>query len=245
MYGMGTEKLEEHLHGFFPDASIDRMDYDTASGRKRLERILTRFSNNETQILVGTQMISKGLDFENVGLVAIPRADQLWSFPDFRSAENALQMLRQVSGRSGRKKERGHVMIQTYNPDHPSIQSLMTGSDLEFYRRELEERKVFRFPPYYRLVKVTFRNKNRNKNTSVAYELHHYMKSAFGDRVSVPVEPLVSYVNHYYILDVFIKLHRSRKEGTHFRERIDHFVREIKGRPGYSNFRIIIDVDPV
>ncbi|MBY5956553.1 primosomal protein N' [Membranicola marinus] len=245
MYGMGTEKLEEHLQSLLPDATIDRMDYDTASGRKRLERILTRFSNNETQILVGTQMIAKGLDFENVGLVVVPRADQLFSFPDFRSAENALQMLRQVSGRSGRKKEKGQVLIQTYNPDHPVIQSLMSGDDRGFYQQELEERKVFRFAPYYRMVKVTFRNKNRKKNTQVAYELYHYLQASFGDRVSVPVEPLVSYINHYYLLDVFVKLHRNRKEGTFFRKRLNHFIREVKSRPGFSNFRMIVNVDPI
>ena len=244
MFGMGTEKLEEYLKMLLPDVAVDRMDYDTASGRKRLERILTRFSNNETQVLVGTQMIAKGLDFENVGLVVVPRADQLFAFPDFRSAEYALQMLRQVGGRSGRKKEQGRVMIQTYNPDHPVIQSLLTGDDRDFYQQELEERKIFRFPPYYRLVKVTFRNKNQKKNTKVAYELHHFLKASFGDRVSVPVEPLVSYINHYFLLDVFIKLHRSRKEGDHFRSRMDHFIRGVKGRPGYSNFRIIVNVDP-
>lgn len=245
MYGMGTEKLEEHLKELLPDVTIDRMDYDTASGRKRLERILTRFSNNETQVLVGTQMIAKGLDFENVGLVVVPRADQLLAFPDFRSAENALHMLRQVSGRSGRKKEKGQVMIQTYNPDHPVIQSLLSGDDRGFYQQELEERSVFRFPPYYRMVKVTFRNKNRNKNTKVAYELYHYLQANFGDRVSVPVEPLVSYINHYFLLDVFIKLNRNRKEGVFFRGRLDHFIRDVKGRPGFSNFRMIVNVDPV
>lgn len=245
LYGMGTEKLEEHLKVLLPDVEIDRMDYDTAAGRKRLERILTRFANKETQILVGTQMIAKGLDFENVGLVVIPQADQLFVFPDFRSAENGFHMLRQVSGRSGRKKEKGHVVIQTFNPDHPVIQSLLSGEDNAFYKKELEERKMFRFPPYYRLVKVTFRNKDRNKNAKVAYELHHFLRPAFGDRVSVPVEPLVSYINHYFILDVFVKLNPSRKEGDYFRSRIDHFVRGVKGRPGYSNFRIIVNVDPV
>lgn len=244
LYGMGTEKLEEHLKILLPDVEIDRMDYDTAAGRKRLERILIRFTNNETKVLVGTQMIAKGLDFENVGLVVVPKADQLFAFPDFRSAENALHMLRQVSGRSGRKKERGQVIIQTFNPDHPVIQSLLSGDDQGFYRQEMEERKVFRYPPYYRLVKVTFRNKNRNKNSQVAYELFNFMRPAFGDLVSVPVEPLVSYVNHYFILDVFIKLNRSRKQGDYFRSQMDHFIQEVKGRPGYSNFRIIVDVDP-
>ncbi len=245
IHGLGTEKLEEHLRILFPDVTVDRMDYDTASGRKRLDQILTRFANNETQILVGTQMIAKGLDFENVGLVAVPRADQLFAFPDFRASENALQLLRQVSGRSGRKKEKGRVLIQTYNPDHPVVQSLLSGDDYPFYQRELEERKLFQFPPYFRLVKVTFRNKNRNKNTKVAYELYHYLQKYFGDRVSVPVEPLVSYINHYFLLDVFIKLQRSGKEGAIFRDRINHFLQEVKGRTGFSNFRIIVDVDPV
>src|SRR5690606_9983947 len=144
----------------------------------------------------------------------------------------------------GRKKEKGLVMIQTYNPDHPVIQSLLSGDDTGFYRHELEERRIFRFPPYFRLVKVTFRNKNKTKNTKVAYELYHFFKASFGDRVSVPVEPLVSYINHYFILDVFIKLHRNRKEGDHFRSRMDHFVNDVKSRPGYSNFRVIVNVDP-
>lgn len=245
LYGMGTEKLEEQLGVLLPGVVIDRMDYDTASGRKRLEKILTRFANNETQVLVGTQMIAKGLDFENVGLVVVPRADQLFAFPDFRSAEYALQMLRQVSGRSGRKKEKGRVLVQTFNPEHAVLQSLVSGDDEKFYQQELDERKIFLFPPYCRLVKVTFRNKDKNKNNKIAYECYHFLRSGYDDRVSTPVEPMVSYINHYHLLDVFVKLQRNRKEGEVFRSRLDHFIREVKGRPGFSNFRIIVDVDPV
>lgn len=245
LYGMGTEKLEEQLGVLLPGVRIDRMDYDTASGRTRLEKILTRFANNDTQILVGTQMIAKGLDFENVGLVVVPKADQLFAFPDFRAAEYALQMLRQVSGRSGRKKEKGRVMIQSYDPSHMVLQSLLSGNDDPFYHKELEERKLFQFPPYYRLVKVTFRNKDQNKNNRIAYEFSNFLKPDFGDRVSTPVMPMVSFINHYYLLDVFIKLHRSRSEGDNFRARMDYFIREVRSRAGYSNFRIIVDVDPV
>src|SRR5690606_28476964 len=169
-----------------------------------------------------------------------------FSFPDFRSSENALQLLRQVSGRSGRKKEKGRVLFQTYNPDHPVVKSLLIGDDdTPFYNRELEERKIFHFPPYYRLVKVTFRNKNRSKNARVAQELYYALQSIFGDRVSVPVEPLVSYINHYFLLDIFVKLQRGGKDGAIFRHRIHQFLEDVKGRPGYSNFRIIVDVDPV
>lgn len=245
IFGMGTEKLEEQLQVLLPGARIDRMDYDTASGRKRMEKILTRFATNETQILVGTQMIAKGLDFENVGLVAIPKADQLLAFPDFRSAEYALQMLRQVSGRAGRKKEKGRVLVQTYNPGHQVIQSFLSGDDEFFYRQELEERKLFVFPPYCRLVKITFRNKDRNKNQKVAYELFDFLKPAYGDRVNPPVPPMVSYINNYHLLEIFVKLPRSRREGIAFRARMDYFMQEVKSRTGYSNFRIIVDVDPV
>lgn len=245
MFGQGTEKLEEYLKIFLPDTHIDRLDYDTASGRKRLERILTRFSNNETQILVGTQMISKGLDFENVGLVVIPHADQLFAFPDFRSSEYSLQMLKQVSGRAGRNKEKGRVLIQTYNPDHPVFESLLKDSDENFYQQEIQERKSFRYPPFFRLVKVTFRNKNKNKNTGVANEFYRYFAGHFKDRISIPVPPLISYINHYHLLDVFIKLEKGSTEGRFFRKNTEVFLRDIKGRPGYSNFRIIVDVDPV
>lgn len=245
MYGYGTEKLEEVLNSFFPDVQIDRLDYDTASGRKRLERILTRFANNDTQILVGTQMISKGLDFENVGLVVIPHADQLFAFPDFRSSEYALQMLKQVSGRAGRKKERGWVLIQTYNPDHPVFQSLVSGQDQPFYKEEAMERKTFLYPPYYRLAKITFRNKNQTRNNRIAQEFYHFFAGYFKDRISVPVPPLISYINHYHLLDVFIKLEKTNREGVFFRKNMSRFMQEIRNRPGHSNFRIIVDIDPV
>lgn len=245
MYGYGTEKLEEVLNSFFPDVQIDRLDYDTASGRKRLERILTRFANNDTQILVGTQMISKGLDFENVGLVVIPHADQLFAFPDFRSSEYALQMLKQVSGRAGRKKERGWVLIQTYNPDHSVFKALVTGEDEPFYKEEALERKTFRYPPYYRLAKITFRNKNQTRNNRVAQEFYQFFSAYFKDRISVPVPPVISYINHYHLLDVFIKLEKTGREGSLFRKNMTRFIQEVRSRPGHSNFRIIVDIDPV
>lgn len=245
MYGYGTEKLEEILNEFFPDINIDRLDYDTASGRKRLERILTRFANNDTQILVGTQMISKGLDFENVGLVVVPHADQLFAFPDFRSSEYALQMLKQVSGRAGRKKERGWVLIQTYNPEHPVFEALLSGKDELFYREEIQERKAFLYPPFYRLVKITFRNKNRTRNNQIAQEFYRYFVRHFQDRISVPVPPVISYINHFHLLDVFIKLEKNSREGAFFRKHMNRFLEEVRGRPGHSNFRIIVDVDPV
>src|SRR5699024_3086128 len=110
--------------------------------------------------------------------------------------------------------------------------------DNGFYHLELEERMMFQFPPYCRLVKVTFRNKDKNKNNKVAYEFHHFLKPTYGDRLSVPVQPLVSYINHYHLLDVFLKLPRSRKEGELFRSQMNYFIQEVRGRPGYSNFRI-------
>lgn len=245
IYGLGTEKIEEHLKDFFPDIEIDRLDYDTAAGKRRLEKILQRFTTMETQILVGTQMISKGLDFDNVGLVAIPAADQLLGFPNFRSNEWAFQMLKQVSGRAGRKGKQGKVLIQTYDPKHDVYKSLISGDDITFYKKELVERKAFFYPPFTRMVKVTFRNKDKKKNYTVANELYRFLEPDFKERISLPVPPLVSYVRNYHLLDVFIKLQKGSDEGKLFRKRIQFFLKEVKGRPGYSNFRIIVDADPV
>lgn len=242
--GMGTEKLEEAYKVFFPKVSIDRLDYDTASGKKRLSNILHRFMNKDTQILIGTQMIAKGLDFDHVGLVVIPMADQLLGFPDFRSAEWAFQMLKQVSGRAGRKGSQGKVIIQSYQPEHMVLQHLLKGENLPFFRSELNERKLFQYPPFTRLVRIIFKNKNKEKNLRVSYECYQYFIAYFDNRIQPPTPPLVSYVKNQHILVIYIKLRKQNKEAQLFRNRMSEFVKMIKGRPGYSSFRITVDIDP-
>ncbi|GAA5221542.1 replication restart helicase PriA [Membranihabitans marinus] len=245
IHGLGTEKIEEEIKAFFPNVNIDRLDYDTASGKKRLESILQRFMAKETQILVGTQMITKGLDFDHVGLVVIPHADQLLGFPDFRSSEWAFQILKQVSGRAGRKGDQGKVIIQTYQPEHDVYQHLLKGVNAGFYQSELIERKLFQYPPYTRLVKITFKNKDKGKNDKISYECYRYFLPYFDNRVHEPTPPVVSYVRSYHIMDIYIKLKKTAEDGRLFRQRINHFVKEVKGRPGYSNFRITVDIDPI
>ena len=208
--GFGTEQVTKELAVLFPDVVVDRMDQDTTSGKYGFEKILSKFEQQETQILVGTQMISKGLDFENVGLVGVMNADSLIHFPDFRAYERSFQLLVQVSGRAGRSAKKGKVLIQTYNPYHPVLQQVLNNDFRAMYQNQIKERKEFFYPPFVRLIKLTFKTSDFNKVNESANWFATMLQQAFitqeGIQVLGPEFPLISRIRNEYIKDILIKI---------------------------------------
>ena len=204
--GYGTEKIEDRVHEFFPEARIARMDLDTTRSAGAYSRIINDFSAGRTDILIGTQMISKGLDFSGVTVVGILNADTMLNYPDFRAYEHAFQMLSQVSGRAGRRDERGLVILQTKSADLPVIRQVVDGDFASFARDLLEERRMFRYPPYWHLVYVYLRHRTEQLVESAAIELASRLRHVFADRVLGPDKPSVARVKTESIRKIVLKL---------------------------------------
>ena len=204
--GYGTEKIEDRVHEFFPEARIARMDLDTTRSAGAYSRIINDFSAGRTDILIGTQMVSKGLDFSGVTVVGILNADTMLNYPDFRAYEHAFQMLSQVSGRAGRRDERGLVILQTKSDDLPVIRQVVDGDFASFARDLLEERRMFRYPPYWHLVYVFLRHRTEQLVESAAIELASRLRQIFADRVLGPDKPSVARVKTESIRKIVLKL---------------------------------------
>lgn len=204
--GYGTEKIEDRVHEFFPEARIARMDLDTTRSAGAYSRIINDFSAGRTDILIGTQMVSKGLDFSGVTVVGILNADTMLNYPDFRAYEHAFQMLSQVSGRAGRRDERGLVILQTKSADLPVIRQVVDGDFASFARDLLEERRMFRYPPYWHLVYVYLRHRTEQLVESAAIELASRLRQVFADRVLGPDKPSVARVKTESIRKIVLKL---------------------------------------
>lgn len=204
--GYGTEKIEDRVHEFFPEARIARMDLDTTRSTGAYSRIINDFSAGRTDILIGTQMVSKGLDFSGVTVVGILNADTMLNYPDFRAYEHAFQMLSQVSGRAGRRDERGLVILQTKSADLPVIRQVVDGDFASFARDLLEERRMFRYPPYWHLVYVFLRHRTEQLVESAAIELASRLRQIFADRVLGPDKPSVARVKTESIRKIVLKL---------------------------------------
>ena len=204
--GYGTEKIEDRVHEFFPEARIARMDLDTTRSAGAYSRIINDFSAGRTDILIGTQMVSKGLDFSGVTVVGILNADTMLNYPDFRAYEHAFQMLSQVSGRAGRRDERGLVILQTKSADLPVIRQVVDGDFASFARDLLEERRMFRYPPYWHLVYVFLRHRTEQLVESAAIELASRLRQIFADRVLGPDKPSVARVKTESIRKIVLKL---------------------------------------
>ncbi len=204
--GYGTEKIEDRVHEFFPEARIARMDFDTTRSAGAYSRIINDFSAGRTDILIGTQMVSKGLDFSGVTVVGILNADTMLNYPDFRAYEHAFQMLSQVSGRAGRRDERGLVILQTKSADLPVIRQVVDGDFASFARDLLEERRMFRYPPYWHLVYVFLRHRTEQLVESAAIELASRLRQIFADRVLGPDKPSVARVKTESIRKIVLKL---------------------------------------
>jgi len=244
MKGFGTEKLEDELEILFPEARIKRMDLDTTRSKFAYHNIISDFENRRINILVGTQMVTKGLDFDNVSIVGIMNADNMISFPDFRSYERSFQLMAQVSGRAGRKNKRGKVIIQTYNPYHSVIQDVIGHDYSSMYKSQILERRNFMYPPFYRLIHISLKHKDARMLNDGARELSIILREHLGKRILGPEYPLVARIKNLYIKRILVKLERDdtlAKNKDTILELLDEFNRSSL----YRNIRIQIDVDPV
>jgi len=242
--GFGTEKIEDEIQKIFPEARIKRMDYDTVRTKNSYERILEDFGSREIDILVGTQMITKGLDFDNIAIVGVINADSTLMFADFRAGERAFQLLTQVAGRAGRRKKRGKVLIQTYNPEHPVIQEIITNNFQKLYRRESEERKRFIYPPFFRMINIQLKHKKPRVVHDAARYMAMQLKSVLGNRVVGPAEPGIARVKGYYRQNITIKIEKKAKAIQIAKTQILHQKSMLKTSDGYKSVRVKIDVDP-
>lgn len=243
MIGFGTEKIEEELGLLFPEARVARMDQDTTRGRQALDRILTGFAQGAIDILVGTQMVTKGLDFDHVSTVGILSADSLLRFPDFRAHERAFQLMAQVAGRSGRREKPGHVVIQAFDARN-AVLDLVTRHDVEgFYSREAEHRRAHGYPPFMRLLSVTLRHRQEERVAAAAASLAMVLREGLGERVLGPDIPAVAWVKDRHIRNLLVKLRRSAhaEEKRFVREAIDR----VFAQPEHRAVQLIIDVDPM
>ena len=241
--GFGTEKIEDELQGFFPKCVIRRMDLDTTRKKDSYENILNAFEDQEIDILVGTQMISKGLDFSNVGLVGVLSADQMINFPDFRAFERAFQMLCQVSGRAGRKKSDGKVIIQTFQPNHEILKFVSDYNFKELLKGQLVERQSFRYPPYYRLIHVLVRHRNRYKVEQASLFLAKTMRTVFEHRVLGPEYPSFERLKGYYQKQILLKVERELSYPDS-KTKLNVIVNGLLSNENFKGVRVRVDVDP-
>ncbi len=204
--GYGTEKIEEEIQTLFPGVATARLDLDTTKSRKAYERILDDFTARKTSILIGTQMVTKGLDFDHVHVVGILNADSMMNYPDFRSYERAYQMMVQVAGRAGRKGERGKVILQTKMPDNPLIGQIVEGDYKSFFRTQVQERELFHYPPYYRLIYIYIKHKDVHTVDLAAQRLAQLLRQTFGGRVLGPDIPPVSRIQTLFIRKMILKI---------------------------------------
>ncbi len=242
--GFGTEKVTEELLQLFPEVKASRMDYDTTRSKKAYETIIREFESGKVDILVGTQMVTKGLDFDRVSLVGILNADNMLNFPDFRSHERAFQLMAQVSGRAGRKNKRGTVVLQTANPAHPVIQQVVNNNYQALYQTQIAERKQFRYPPFYRLIEITLRHRDFNVLDKAIAELAITMKSYFGNRVMGPNIPMVARVQNLYIKNILLKIELSVSPQK-VKDVLLVMSNELLAKVEYKAVRISLDVDPM
>jgi primosomal protein N' (replication factor Y) len=244
MKGFGTEKIEEELSIFYPRAKVARMDLDTTRSKFAHHHIIQDFEEGNIDILVGTQMVTKGLDFDNVSMVGILNADSMLNFPDFRSFERSYQLMAQVSGRAGRKNKRGKVIIQSQNPDHSIIQEVIANDYLSMYTNQLLDRKDFNYPPFYRLIEITIIHKDINMTNVSAKFLADELKRHFKNRVLGPEFPIVSRIRNLYHKTILLKIERDASV-VQVKKIVSELLIKFKSNADYRSVRVQIDVDPM
>lgn len=244
MKGFGTEKLEEDLSLILPEARIKRMDLDTTRAKNAYEKIFEDFADHKIDILVGTQMVTKGLDFENVSIVGILNADNMINFPDFRAFERSFQLLVQVSGRAGRKDKKGKVIVQTFNPYHSVIRYVIESNYQLMYDSQILERRNFKYPPYYRLIKFTLKHKDYRVLNEAAQDYVQLLRNKFGQRVLGPEYPMVGKMRGYYLKDILLKLEKGFSTQM-AREEIKMVNESFNIGKQYKSVFVVVDVDPM
>ena len=242
--GFGTEKIEDEIKLLFPEARVARMDLDTTRAKNAYEQLIWQFGTGKVDILVGTQMVTKGLDFDHVRVVGVLNADNLLNYPDFRSYERSYQMIMQVSGRAGRKNNRGKVIVQTTQPNHPVIQDVIANDYYKLFSRQMAERKMFRYPPYYRLIKIVVKHQNKERLDLAAMNLATAFRNIFNKNVLGPEYPVVGRIQMWFQKEILIKLPRDGKI-QEAKTKIMEIINRTKTQPNNSQLIIYADVDPM
>lgn len=243
--GLGTEKIEDEVQTLFPEARISRLDLDSARGKDGHSDIIRSFEEHKSDILVGTQMLSKGLDFGNVSLVGVMNSDQLLYFPDFRAYEKAFQLLMQVGGRAGRKKKQGKVIIQTSVPQHHVIQEVIQHNYENLYANSIEERRQFFYPPFSRVIKLVVKHKDLKAAQEAAFDLYQNIYKRLGEHMFGPESPYVSRIKNYYIMEILVKLDRDSKYLNSSKKFIQTCISQTLQKEAFKKSYIYADVDPV
>ena len=242
--GFGTEKVEEELSLLFPDANIKRMDLDTTRSKTAYEKLIDGFENGSIDILIGTQMITKGLDFEHVSIVGILNADNLLNQPDFRAYERSYQLMAQVSGRAGRKHKQGKVIIQTAEPEHFIIRDVISNDFEAMYSGQIAERKQFKYPPFYRLIGITLKHREKTELDRIADVLSSELRERFGRRVLGPEYPVIGRIKALYIKQLWLKIEREVSV-VNAKRQMQEILNQVKSRAGNKTIQIAVDVDPM
>jgi primosomal protein N' (replication factor Y) len=241
----GTEKIEEQIQETFPDARIARMDIDTVKGKNAHDILIQQFEQGRIDILVGTQMVVKGLDFDNVDLVCVLDADGLLHFADFRVNERAFQLMEQVSGRTGRKEATGKVLIQTRQPSHPVLLYVQQHDYKKMFLDELEKRKQFSYPPFSRIIQLTFKHKIKEVVERGAQQFAVALGSKYGNYIVGPAEPVIGRIRNLYLMEILLKLPRDSKLIRHCKKDILDEIALLHQDKRYRSVVIIPDVDVV
>ena len=240
--GFGTEQIEQELISIFPNSKIGRMDQDTTRGKFGFEKIIDSFKNREMDILVGTQMLAKGLDFDNVSLVGIMNADNMLYQPDFRAFERSFQMMTQVAGRAGRSEKQGKVIIQTYNPNHNTIQQVTNNDYLGMYTEQLYDRQIYKYPPYFRIIKLTLKQRDFDKLKDGSMWLYQVMRQNLDMPVLGPEEPVISRIRNEYIRTIIVKIPQNTSIGN-TKKMIQKILNSFEAVAQYRAIKVTSNVD--
>lgn len=242
--GVGTEKIEDDLNEFFPYAKTLRMDLDTTRTKNAYQQLIGEFEQGGVDILVGTQMISKGLDFGKVSLVGIFNADRMIHYPDFRSAERAFQMLLQVSGRAGRRDTPGRVLIQTASPEHPILKMVIEHDYHSFFESEIAERKRYNYPPFTRVIKITTKHPERVTALQAAEELARQLAQHMGsERVLGPERAMVERIRNKFLFEIWLKLEKDKLNIKAAKQVVKEKVADLATNKKFKSVQVIINVD--
>lgn len=245
LIGYGTERIEDELSLYLPDLSIRRMDYNTTRLKNAHTKIINEFASGKIDVLIGTQMVAKGLDFENVTTVGILNADHIINFPDFRSNERAYSLITQVAGRAGRKKDLGKVYLQTSMPDHPIIQKILDHDYVGMYENDLNEREKFNYPPFYRLIQITIKHKDALELYKLGGIAKNKLSTYFGASLLGPEKPYVGKIRNWYILNFVLKIPNQGGPIKVQKSKLLQAIHQLEKTKEFNKARVIIDVDPL
>jgi primosomal protein N' (replication factor Y) len=242
--GFGTERIEDEIQHLFPEARVLRMDLDTTRSKHAHQEIINAFAKHECDILVGTQMVTKGLHFDDVRLVAVLNADPILNQPDFRAYERAFQMLEQVAGRAGRKGQKGEVWIQSFDPHMPIFQMVKAHDYNALYEAQLAERELFNYPPFCRLIRLRIRHANNIRVHEATTYLQQYLQQVFGERVSAVIVPSVERVQAYYIREITLRI-ENNAHIAEAKRRLQQAITHLMTNSIAKGIQITIDIDPM